>query len=95
MALFLWTRSARFESRVGNHCLLCQQRVMGTMNGELDSIMAATIFLRFNRDHEAARAAWSRMLQNYGWDTDKTARKEWEAMVANGLRYLRSGGWVQ
>ena len=65
------------------------------MNGELDSIMAATIFLRFNRDHEAARAAWSLMLQNYGWDTDKTARKEWEAMVANGLRYLRSGGWVQ
>lgn len=62
------------------------------MSHEHNAIMAALVFIRFDRDHEAARAAWKRLLQNDGWDADEEGRNEWQKMVSLGLRLLRSVG---
>lgn len=64
------------------------------MNQEHNAMMAALIFLRFNRDHEAARAAWKRLLQNDGWDATPEGRQEWVDQVERGLRILRAMGMV-
>jgi hypothetical protein len=63
-----------------------------TFSHEHHALMAALVFVRFGRDHEAARAAWSRLLQNQGWDDDAAGREEWVRMVQTGLRFLRSAG---
>ncbi len=57
-------------------------------------LMAALVFLRFERDPAAARAAWSRMHENRGWDATADARQEWQLQVARGLRALRGAGFV-
>ena len=54
-------------------------------------IMAALVQRRF-RDNAAARSAWSRVLQNYGWDSTPAGREEWANMVARGERFLRLCG---
>lgn len=55
-------------------------------------LLAALVYLRFGSDDSAARAAWSRMLQNHGWDDSLIARQEWRDMVSKGLSFLRSVG---
>lgn len=65
-----------------------------TFSQEHHALMAALVFLRFGRDHEQARAAWSRMLQNQGWDDTEEGRLEWVHMVEKGLRFLKSTGWM-
>ena len=56
-------------------------------------LMAALIWRRFGRNHDAAREAWSRLLQNYGWDDEAHGRREWRAMVERGEQSLRAAGW--
>ena len=56
-------------------------------------LLAALVYLRFKRDHEAARAAWTRMLQNPGWDDTAEGRGQWDQMVGDGIRVLRACGF--
>jgi hypothetical protein len=56
-------------------------------------LLAALVYIRFNCDHEQARAAWTRMLQNPGWDDNAVARTQWHEMVGDGIRVLRSCGF--
>lgn len=57
-----------------------------------NDILAAMVYRRFNCNHDAAREAWSRMLQNHGWDDTADMRREWVAMVNRGLAHLRYFG---
>jgi len=61
-------------------------------HSEID-MLAALVFVRFGGDHEEARAAWSRMLENHGWDETEEMRCEWQEMVSRGLRNLRMMGF--
>jgi hypothetical protein len=56
-------------------------------------MLAALIWVRFGYDHTQARAAWSRMLQNYGWDDDAEGRAVFADYVAKGCRALRELGF--
>jgi len=57
-------------------------------------LLAALVWLRFGCDDEAARAAWTRMLQNHGWDADEHGRAIWREHVDTGLGLLRVCGFV-
>lgn len=57
-------------------------------------VLAALVYARFGKDHNAARAAWTRLLQNPGWEENATALSEWSEMVARGERALRAAGWA-
>jgi hypothetical protein len=59
---------------------------LSTFNDEDHEDLAALVYLRYRRDEAAARAAWSRMLENHGWDDDLDARAVWIKMVRNGLQ---------
>ena len=62
------------------------------MTHEEHCVMAALIQRRFQTP-DAARAAWTRMLQNDGWDDDPSSRAMWNEMVQYGESILRSWGW--
>ena len=56
-------------------------------------LMAALVWRRFGRSHDAAREAWTRLLQNGGWDQTAEARREWRLMVERGEQTLKRAGW--